>query len=146
MPSIVANAAVENCLRACLSSEGYDLSRRRGQGETGVDIIACKNGKTFHIEVIGYKKQPPLRSKDFFEGFFRTLSRLKENPRNCIFAMSHLYGRGLRQRVRHYGVGWARIGNAFPELQISLVNTEEKIYTTHSWGEWLLGSQYKEPE
>ena len=76
MIKAVPNALVENCLRSILKEEGFSLTPRRRQGETGVDVIASKDGVSHYIEVIGYKKKGWIRAKDFYEGLFRTVSRL----------------------------------------------------------------------
>ncbi|WP_156776995.1 hypothetical protein [Nitrococcus mobilis] len=136
MPSIVRNDDTENCLREILEEESYDLTPNRGYGETGVDIIASKDGKEFHIEVIGHKSSGPARAKDFYEVFFRAVSRLDDGASQCVIAMPHLAARGLPARARQYGVAWNRIGKAFPELQIWLVNVESKTYEKSSWNQW----------
>lgn len=41
--------------------------------------------------------------------------------------------------LKHYDVAWARIGDAFPELQIWLVDVDEPSYTKTTWNEWLRG-------
>ena len=136
MPSIVRNDDTENCLREILQGEGYDLTPRRGIGETGVDIVAKKGSEEFHIEVIGHKSSGPARAKDFYEAFFRAVSRLKDGAKRCVIAMPHLAKRGLPARARQYGVAWERIGIAFPELQIWLVNVEKKTYEKSEWNRW----------
>ena len=74
----VSNADVEQTLRSALSDEGFSLNSKRGYGETGVDILATRYDERYHIEVIGYKKSGPARAKDFYEAFFRALSRLND--------------------------------------------------------------------
>ena len=81
MPSIIANISAELCLRSVLESEGYELSPERKHGETGVDVIACNTVDTYYIEVIGYKSSGPARAKDFYESFFRAISRLKDGAK-----------------------------------------------------------------
>lgn len=73
MPALVTSAAIEQCLRICLSREGYELNRQRSHGETGVDIEARRNKEVVTIEVISFKSSPPARAKDFFESFFRAI-------------------------------------------------------------------------
>jgi hypothetical protein len=77
----LSNAATERMLPTRLVAVGYSLSEQRGYGETGVDIVAVKGDETFQIEVIGYKKNPPQRSRDFYEAFFRVVSRLDQDAR-----------------------------------------------------------------
>lgn len=113
------NKDVEKALRYFLQDNGYKLEiPERKFGETGVDIIASKDGEKWHIEVIGFKESPPARSKDFYEVFFRAISRLKDGAGHIVIALPDRFRNGLPQRVRQYGIGWQRIGNAFPELEI----------------------------
>ena len=86
------NHDTENCLRTILSNEGYQLSPMRNHGETGVDIIAKKDNQKLHIEVIGYKRHGSTRAKDFYEVFFRSISRLKDGAIRCVIAMPSLAG------------------------------------------------------
>ena len=137
MPSIIRNSDTENCLRKLLKNEGYSLSAPRSYGQTGVDILAEKEGEALHIEVIGYKISPPARSKDFYEGFFRAISRLKDGAEKCVLALPEQFSRGLPQRARHYAEAWLRIGGVFPELEIWLIDTEHKTYKRTSWNQWL---------
>lgn len=135
----VKNRVVEQTLRDCLVSEGYSLSLQLGSGHTGVDVLASKNDEQLHIEVIGYKDSPPARSKDFFEAFFRVVSRLNDGATRCVLALPEEFQRGLNQRAAHYGVAWTRIGNAFPELEIWLVRCgSTDSYRRTTWSEWLL--------
>ena len=140
MAQHVANNEAENCLRYCLRSEGYKLSAHRKNGETGVDIIACKEDNQYYIEVIGFKKSPPARSKDFYEIFFRAISRLKDGAKQLVIALPERFGNGLNQRAAHYGEAWRRIGEAFPELEIWLIKCgESKSYLKTKWNDWLGG-------
>lgn len=136
MPSIVKNSDAEQCLRAILKSEGYELNPTRRFGETGVDVIAIRDADTFHIEVIGYKSSGPARAKDFYEVFFRAISRLKDGAKNCVIAMPINAKIGLPARASHYGTAWARIGVAFPELEIWLIDTEKIAIERSTWCEW----------
>jgi hypothetical protein len=138
MPAVVSSADVENCLREILGSEGFSLSPRRAHGQQGVDIIASDaKGEAYHIEVVGYKSEGPARAKDFYEGFFRTVSRLDNNAKHCILALSHRAAVGLPARARQHGTAWMRIAEAFPELEIWLVDTEGKTYKRTTWREWV---------
>ncbi len=134
----VRNHDTENRLRTILSNEGYQLSPMRNHGETGVDIVAKKkDNQKLHIEVIGYKKRGPTRAKDFYEVFFRSISRLKDGAIRCVIAMPNLAERGLPLRANHYGIAWKRIGKAFPELEIWLVDIENRSYTETKWNDWV---------
>ena len=137
MPSIVPNPEAEQCLRDLLEEEGYDLSYPLRNGETGVDIKATKGDDVWHIEVIGYKSSPPARSKDFYEVFFRAVSRLDDDATHCVIAIPEQARAGLPQRVQQYQTAWRRIAKAFPELEIWLVDVESKQYSRSTWGDWL---------
>jgi hypothetical protein len=136
MPSIVTNQATESTLRSLLEDEGFTLSTARNNGETGVDILATRKRTKLFIEVIGHKSSPPARSKDFYESFFRAISRIKDGAQKCVIALPSLAGRGLPARARHYGDAWTRIGTSFPELQIWLVDTTNSTYTKTQWNDW----------
>jgi len=136
MPSIVRSDAVENCLRRLLAKDGFKLTAPRRNGETGVDIVATKRTKRFHIEAIGFKSQGPARSRDFYEALFRAISRVKDGATQCVIALPSRAAHGLPQRASHYGIAWQRIGQAFPELQIWLVDTDNPTYTKTTWNEW----------
>ena len=51
--------------------------------------------------------------------------------------MPSLAERGLPKRASQYGEAWTRIGEAFPELQIWLVDVDKFSYTKTSWNCWL---------
>ena len=136
VPEPVLSSDIEDCLRTLLSLEGFSLTPKRAHGETGVDIIASKDNHSHYIEVIGYKGSPPARAKDFYEGFFRTVSRLNDGARSCVLALSHRACKGLPARAGQHREAWKRIADAFPELEIWLVDTEKDIYRRSSWGEW----------
>lgn len=135
----VTNDLTETTVRQWLRVNYYKVSRPRHYGENGVDILASRGREILHIEVIGYSSRPPKRARDFFEAFFRSISRLKDGATSCIIAMPEEYGRGLRQRASQYGVAWKRIGVAFPELSIWLINcsSQECSIRTFAWNDWL---------
>jgi len=137
MPSIVPNALVEQTLRTLLLGEGYALTEPRRNGETGVDKDATRREESIHIECIGYKALGPLRAKDFYESFFRAVSRLNDGGTRLVIALAAQARRGLPQRAAQHRVAWARIADAFPELEIWLVDTTSGRLTMHRWGEWL---------
>ena len=137
MPAIVPNADVESTLRRLLAEDGFILSPMRGHGETGVDIIAERLGDRWYIECIGYKRSPPARAKDFYESFFRAISRLNEDAVHVVIALASRAERGLPQRAKHHAIAWQRIGQAFPELEIWLVDPTQNTYRRCSWLEWL---------
>lgn len=138
MAQLITNANVEKCLRDCLEKQGYELSIPRKNGETGVDLLASKGDEQYFIEIIGFKESPPARSKDFYEVFFRAISRIKNGANNIVIALPERFGQGLNQRALHYGKGWKRIGVAFPEIEIWLVHCEKPYaYERTSWNKWL---------
>ena len=138
MPAIITNPGTENCLRKLLKKEGYTLSDAKACGETGTDIIAIRNNEELYIEVIGYKNKGPSRAKDFYEVFFRAVSRLNnKNCKHCIIALPVNFKIGLPQRVKQHEVAWHRIGKAFPELEIWLVDTINNRYCKTLWEDWL---------
>lgn len=131
----VKNSEVETILRGILSTEGYRLSPRRAHGETGVDIIASKNGDAWHIECIGYKSSPPARAKDFYESFFRIISRLNDGAIHLVIALAKQAQVGLPARVKQHRIAWERIAHAFPELEIWFVDTDKEKYSKRTWAE-----------
>ena len=137
MPSLITSAATESVLRASLKAEGFRLNKTRVNGETGVDILAIRGAKSIHIEVIAFKSSPPARSKDFQQSFFRAVSRIKDGASRCAIALPLRWKNGLPARATQYGVAWKRIGIAFPELEIWLVDTDSGSYSTSKWNDWL---------
>lgn len=137
MPSIPSNQQTETVLRTVLEAEGYALSAPRPYGGTGTDVVASRGEERFHIEVIGFKSSPPTRSSDFYQVFFRAVSRLDLGATACVMALPARFGSGLPSRVAHYSVAWERIGNVFPELQIWLVDTDAGAIERTSWSDWL---------
>ena len=138
MLSIITNIETENCLRELLKKEGYKLSNKRGLGKLGSDIKATKNNEDWYIEVIGFDKSSLERVKNFYEAFFQSISRLNnKNCKHCIIAMPESSRKSLPIRAKIYKVAWERIANAFPELEIWLVDIENKKYQRTSWIYWL---------
>jgi hypothetical protein len=136
MASIVTNQATETTLRSLLKRQGFSLSAVRRNGENGVDILAvCGRSKLF-IEVIGHKSSPPARAKDFYESFFRAISRIRDGAQKCVIAMPSHAARGLPARARQYGEAWTRIGTSFPELEIWLVDTHNQSFVRTHWNKW----------
>lgn len=140
MPAIVSSDEVEGCLRVCLTDGGYSLTPKRSHGQTGVDLVATKDQERYDIEVIGYKESPPARAKDFYEAFFRAVSRLNDHATHCVIALSARAEAGLPERAARHHIAWLRIADAFPELGIWLVDTSALTYKRTSWREWAEGS------
>ncbi len=103
-----------------LEAEGFRLSSMRESRETGVDIIASRSAEDWHIEVVGYKSL-----------------RLNDGAEHCVIALARRAKVGLPARARQYGVAWKRIGQAFPELEIWLVDVDGQQYEKTTWLEWL---------
>jgi hypothetical protein len=138
MPSLVRSSDIEKYLRNRLETDGYVLiNKPRRNGETGPDIIAEKPGENIHIEVISFESSPPARSLDFFQAFFRAISRIELGATRCVIATSLRFENGLPTRVNQYKTGWARIGKVFPELEIWLVDCDRKECKQTKWGEWV---------
>jgi len=134
----ITSQVVEEAVRAALKAEGYALSAQRTlNGETGVDIIASKLKERLFIEVIGYKTTGPARAKDFFEVFFRAISRLQEGATKCVIALPSPAKQGLPQRAANYGLAWIRLGRAFPELELWLVDCDQETIKKTPWNAWL---------
>ena len=101
----VGSAEVENVVRKYLKSKEFLLSRPRMPGETGVDIEATKGKTKTYIEVIGYNTKPQTRSREFFEGFFRVISRDKNNKNHRLaIALPVEFIKGMKQRVAVYTI------------------------------------------
>jgi len=141
MVSRVNNKDAEECMRELLKAEGYELDKTKKHGETGVDILATKGRESFHIEVIGYKSSGPARARDFFEAFFRVISRLNNGATHCVIAMPKQAVKGLPRRAEQYRIAWNRIEKAFPELEVWLIDVENRTYERAEWGVWLRKSE-----
>jgi hypothetical protein len=136
MAALVTSKEVESVVRLTLEACGYRLSVERNHGETGTDIVAEKGCEALHIEAIAYKNSPPARAKDFYEVFFRAVSRIEIGATQCVIALPARFGMGLHQRARAIGVAWTRIAVAFPELSIWLVDTTSGSIKKTSWDSW----------
>jgi len=134
--AIISAKEVERVVRETLERDGYEVSNARGYGETGADIIATRKSERLFIEAIAFKQSAPARAKDFYEIFFRAVSRLKDGATLCVVALPSRFGMGLRQRAKAIGPAWCRIGNSFPELEIWLVNTTEDTIERRDWTSW----------
>ncbi|MGZ5486092.1 MAG: hypothetical protein ACXWFB_09325 [Nitrososphaeraceae archaeon] len=138
MPSIITNIETENCLRELLIKEGYKLGKKSGLGKLGSDIKANKNNEDWYIEVIGFEEAGLERVKDFYEAFFQSISRLNNKEcKHCIIAMTESSRKSLPIRAKIYKVAWERIAKVFPELEIWLVDIENKKYQRTPWIYWL---------
>jgi len=138
MPSIITNIETENCLRELLKKEGYKLNSKTGLAKLGPDIKAAKDNGDFYIEVIGFEESGIERVNDFYEAFFQVISRLNNKDcKHCIIAIPESARKSLPIRAKIYKVAWERIAKVFPELEIWLVDGENKKYQRTSWIYWL---------
>ncbi len=76
--------AFEDIVRRYLEGKGCTLSSTKKPGETGPDITARCGKFTWFVEVIGFESNPPTRSRDFYEAFFRVISRDRGNPGDIL--------------------------------------------------------------
>ena len=122
--------------RTLMETPGEPIRKSDHKPPLRLRSAARKPGDALFIEVIGFKDSPPARSKDFFEVFFRVISRLNEGARRLVIALPDGFSRGLHQRASVYGPAWARLGVAFPELEVWLVDHKEPSYRRTTWAEW----------
>jgi predicted transport protein len=133
----VTGEEVELVLRKLLPQQKFKLLNiPRKIGETGADIIVQKDNTQVFIECIGFQEVPPIRSKQFYEVFFRAISRLNNGNGKCVIALPIRFKNGMDQRAKHYGEAWKRIGYAFPELEIWFVDTKKNAYEEYKWNDW----------
>jgi len=137
MPSIITSSTTENMLRGYLTRQGFSMTAARANGETGVDILATRRSESIHIEVIAFKSSGPARSRDFFQAFFRAISRTEQGAARCVIALPARWKNGLPARARQYGAAWIRLGNAFPELEIWCVDCDSGNCHITKWNDWL---------
>lgn len=138
MPSAITNIETENCLRELLKKERYKLSTKSGLGKLSSDIKATKDNEVFYIEIAGSEISRLESVKDFHEAFFQVVSRLNNKDcKHCIIAMPETSRKSLPTRAKIYKVAWERIAKVFPELEIWLVDVENKKYQKTSWIYWL---------
>jgi hypothetical protein len=99
MAALVTSREVESAVRNVLTERGYELSIARN-GETGADIIAKKGDDVIHVEAIAFKTSPPARAKDFYESFFRAVSRIAPTKALYAIALPARFGMGVRGCTR----------------------------------------------
>lgn len=130
----VANEAVVDALRIALQQQGYKVSPKRPFGAQGADVIAEKDDEKVVAEVIGYKSAGPARRSDFAVAFWAASGRVGDYPgAKVAIAMPSQFGRGLGARLDSRRAAWERIGKAFPELEIWLVDVLNKDYKRYPW-------------
>jgi len=130
----VANEAVVDALRAALKKQGYKVSPRRPFGAQGADVVAEKDGEKVVAEVVGYKSSGPARRSDFAVAFWVTIGRVDDYPdAKVVIALPSQFERGLGARLDSRRGAWERIGRAFPELEIWLVDVLGQDYKRCPW-------------
>ena len=134
MVKLIEAANVERVIRNYLDESGYSLSSPRKRGETGVDIIAKCEESTCFVEIIGFQSHPPTRSREFYEAFFRIISRDRNEPHDIlVLALPKRFKDGMRQRKQQYSVAWDKLGRAFPNLKLWYVDTVEDTVEEYQW-------------
>jgi hypothetical protein len=137
MPCLVSSADTETRIRSYLNARGYKLSPpHQTNGATGPDIIAEYNGRKIFIEVIEYKSSRSARSRDFFECFFRCVSRLSLGADLIVLACPYAFQNGIAERTTHYNRGWLRLGCAIPELELWFVYQHKPAISCAAWNYW----------
>ena len=137
MALLVKGRQVESVVRTLLRQKGYKLKNKKlRHWEHGADILAEKNGSQVAIECIGYQENNSTRSRQFYEVFFRVLSRIGKGFSECVIALPEEFRKGMDRRARQYGEAWQRIGKTFPELKIWFVDVAKKNYAPKPWGFW----------
>ncbi len=134
MPESITASEVEQVIRKYLEENGCSVSSSRKWGETGADIIATRGKSTWYVEVIGFQSNKSIRSRKFYEAFFRVISRDRGNPNDIlIIGLPVRFKDGMRQRRNQYPVAWDKLGKAFPNLQIWYADTEQKTVEEYPW-------------
>jgi hypothetical protein len=137
MPCLVTAADTEKRIRDYLLARGYKLSSAHEiNGATGPDIVAEYGERKVFIEVIGCKSNRSARSRDFFESFFRCVSRLKLDADLIVLACPHEFCDGIMERTTHYGRAWLRLGSAIPELELWFVYRHKPVISYAAWNYW----------
>lgn len=131
------NSEAEDSLRRSLQEDGFNVTRKMPFGQNGVDIVAKRDADEYYIEVIGYRPKGSARSKDFYEAFFKAVARLEGGAEHCVLAIPKRFNMGMAQRVSNKRKAWQRIGEAFPELEIWLVDTTTDTFERRSWNSFL---------
>lgn len=136
MPSIIRNDATVAALRSYLKRDGYELDPEPEEGKPGADIVAHKDGQTIIFEVIGYKSNQPLRTKDFNHAFFQAIAWIGRGASRAVIAVPSRFAAGLPIRAKNLGDAWVRLGTEFKELEIWLVDNEKRSYAVTTWNQW----------
>lgn len=131
---LIKSEEVEKVIRKYLKSKKYIVSTPKSHGETGVDIEATKGNRKLFIESIGYNSNPQIKSREFFESFFRIISR-DENKKThkIILALPIRFKNGMQQRKAQYGIAWDKLADIFPNLDIWYVDISNEKIEKFSW-------------
>ena len=134
MAKTVEASRVEQVIRKYLEDRECQLSTPKKLGETGPDIVAKSGKSTWFVEVIGFQEKPWIRSREFYEAFFRIISRDRGNPEDVlIIGLPKPFKDGMKQRKQQYPVAWEKLGKAFPNLRLWYVDTEQDTLEEYSW-------------
>ena len=138
MSAVTSNNEIENFLRNILKEEGYKIKGKKGLAMLGPDIKATKDKEVFYIEIAGSDATGLEITNDFYEAFFKAVSRLNNKDcKHCIIAMPESLRKMLHIRAKIYKVAWERIAKVFPELEIWLVDIKNKKYLKTAWISWI---------
>jgi hypothetical protein len=139
MSTDITKTEIMNCLEELLKNEGYQLRSKIGLFTLGPDIKASKDSENWYIEVLASGESRRGMVEDFYNVFFRAVSRLNnEDCQHCIIAVPENLRKYLYIRARIYRVAWERIADVFPELEIWVVDSESNKYQKTSWNYWLI--------
>ena len=84
MAKSIPASTVEQLIRYHLRAKACSLSGPKKPGGNGADIIARLGETNWFVEVIGFEDNPPSRSREFFEAFFRLISRDRDDPSDVL--------------------------------------------------------------
>ena len=134
MAKLVEARDVEQVIRRYLEGKRCTLSPPKKRGQTGADITARHGKSTWFVEVVGFQSHPPTRSREFYEAFFRVISRDRDNLDDVlVLGLPKRFKNGMRQRKQQYPAAWEKIGKAFPNLRIWYVDTVQNIVKEYPW-------------
>ena len=134
MAKLTKSLEVERVVRKYLEDKGCSISSYKRKGETGPDIKATRGKYTWFVEAIGFEERPWIRSREFYEAFFRVISRDRDNPDDVlVLALPKRFKNGMRQRKQQYPIAWEKLGKAFPNLGFWYVDTQSNIVDEYSW-------------
>jgi len=135
MAKTVEAKAVEKVIRKYLEGKGCSLSSPKKHGQTGPDIVARHDETTYFMEIIGFQEVAPIRSREFYEAFFRIISRDRDNPTDdvLVLGLPKRFKNGMRQRKQQYPMAWEKLGKTFPNLWIWYVDTYLNTVEEYPW-------------